>query len=139
VRYVPAKGTWGILVCLTNDCFSILSWQDFQFATAGMVKNNSDDFICILVVIYGFPYEESKVEFRKLHSPCNENMWSSLGTHPSLHHYSILTTSPRRCSLPPRTGGPRPPTRSRTSPQPLSSNALCRCHLHRAHQSLRHR
>jgi hypothetical protein len=61
---VPAKGTvGGILVGLKESSFSMLSCQDFKFGTTIMVKNNVDDFVWRLVVIYGPPYDEKKVEF----------------------------------------------------------------------------
>jgi exonuclease III len=63
-HYVPAKGTaGGILVGLIDACFSILSCQDFQFGTAIMIKNNANNFIWRVVVIYGPAYEENKKEF----------------------------------------------------------------------------
>jgi hypothetical protein len=51
---VPAKGDfWGILVGLTESTFSMLSCRNYEFGTAIMVKNNVDDFVWRLVVIYG--------------------------------------------------------------------------------------
>jgi hypothetical protein len=74
--FVPAKGTTrGILVGLKSVCFCLLRWQEFQFAGVALVKNNSYDFIWRIVVIYGSPYEELKVEFiEELHLIMS--MWS---------------------------------------------------------------
>jgi hypothetical protein len=61
---VPIKGTsGGILVGLKESTFSLLSCQNFEFGTTIMVKNNVDDFVSRLVVIYGSPYDEKKMEF----------------------------------------------------------------------------
>jgi hypothetical protein len=63
-KYVPAKGTaGGILMGLKSVCFPLISWQEFQYAGVALIKNSSDGFIWRLVVVYGSPYEETKVEF----------------------------------------------------------------------------
>jgi hypothetical protein len=61
---VPAKGTvGGILVGLKRSSFSILSCQGFKYRTAIMVQNILDDNIWRLVVLYGTPYDDNKLEF----------------------------------------------------------------------------
>jgi hypothetical protein len=55
---VPAKGTsggGGVLVGLKKSMFSMLRCRDFEFGTTIMVKNNVDDFVWRLVVIYAPP------------------------------------------------------------------------------------
>jgi exonuclease III len=63
-NYKPAKGTsGGILVGLRTSCFTIQSWQEFQFCAVTMVRNVRDNFVWRLIVVYGTPYEDAKVEF----------------------------------------------------------------------------
>jgi hypothetical protein len=53
----------GILVGLKSTCFSLISWQEFQYARVALIKKITNSFIWRLAVVYGSPYEESKVEF----------------------------------------------------------------------------
>jgi hypothetical protein len=63
-HFVPAKGAaGGILVGLKSSSFNILSCQDFKVGTTIMVQNLIDNSIWRLVVIYGTPYDDKKMEF----------------------------------------------------------------------------
>jgi hypothetical protein len=41
----------------------MLGWQDFKYCVVLIVKNNSNKFTRRLIVVYGSPYEETKLEF----------------------------------------------------------------------------
>jgi hypothetical protein len=41
----------------------LLGWQDFKYCVVLIVRNNSDKFTMRLIVVYGTPYEETKLEF----------------------------------------------------------------------------
>jgi hypothetical protein len=41
----------------------LLGWQDFKYCVVLIVRNNSDRFTMRLIVVYGSPYEETKLEF----------------------------------------------------------------------------
>jgi exonuclease III len=63
-NFVPAKGTArGILVGFKNSSHELINWQLFQFCAVSVVKNMVDNLIWRLIVVYGSPYEETKLEF----------------------------------------------------------------------------
>ena len=63
-NYIPARGTaGGVLVGVRKDVLDILNWQYFQYYAVLIVKNSLDKFIWRLIVVYGSPYEDTKVEF----------------------------------------------------------------------------
>jgi hypothetical protein len=41
----------------------VINWQQFQFCVVTVVKNMVDNLIWRLIVVYGSPYEEIKLEF----------------------------------------------------------------------------
>jgi hypothetical protein len=63
-KYMPAKGSaWGILVGFKSSTFEVISWQCFDYCVTVVVKNQADKFVWMLVVVYGSPYEETKIDF----------------------------------------------------------------------------
>lgn len=65
-KALPAVGTaGGILVGVNSNKFEVLSWQVGSYSLAAMIKNNNDNFVWRLIVVYGSPYEEGKLEFLK--------------------------------------------------------------------------
>jgi hypothetical protein len=65
-NYIPAKGTsGGILVGFRNTAIEIISWQEFNFCAVSIVRNYAGKITWRLIVVYGSPYEESKLEFIK--------------------------------------------------------------------------
>jgi hypothetical protein len=63
-KFKHARGTsGGILIGLRYTYFSIVSWKEFKHCVVVIVKNITDDFVWRLVVVYGTPYEEFKVDF----------------------------------------------------------------------------
>ena len=61
---LPAKNTAsGILVGFRDDKFEILSHTCFKYCVAVTVVDRSEGFVWQLVVIYGTPYYEFKMEF----------------------------------------------------------------------------
>jgi hypothetical protein len=61
---VPANGiAGGILVGIRESTFSMMSCQDFKFGTTIMVRDNVDDFVWRMMVIYGPAYDDKKMEF----------------------------------------------------------------------------
>jgi hypothetical protein len=61
---LPAVGTaWGILVGIKNLMFDLVGWQCFQFCAAAIIKNQLDNLVWRVIVVYGSPYEEGKLEF----------------------------------------------------------------------------
>jgi len=63
-KALPTVGTaGGILVGVNTNKFEVLSWQIGSYSLAAMIKNDSDKFVWRLVVVYGSPYEEGKLEF----------------------------------------------------------------------------
>jgi hypothetical protein len=54
---------------------NILNWKQFQFCLVMVLKNQVDEFMWKLVVVYGSPYDDYKPEFiRELHMVMGE--WS---------------------------------------------------------------
>jgi hypothetical protein len=51
------------LVGLNESKFEALAWKDGKYFVSVMIKNSQDKLIWRLVVVYGSPYEESKLEF----------------------------------------------------------------------------
>jgi hypothetical protein len=63
---MPAVRTsGGILVGLENSVVDLVSWQYLKYCEVAIVENQADQFIWRLVVVYGSPYEETKLEFIK--------------------------------------------------------------------------
>lgn len=61
---MPAVGTaGGILVGVNTNKFEVIAWQLGVYYVAAMIRNNVDKFTWRLVVVYGSPYEEGKMEF----------------------------------------------------------------------------
>jgi hypothetical protein len=71
-RFKSARGpSGGILIGLKSACFSIVSWKECKYCVVVIVKNITYNFIWRLVVVYGTPYAEFKIEF------INELFWVS--------------------------------------------------------------
>jgi hypothetical protein len=51
------------LAGIKTHSYNIIGWREFQFFAVTVVKNNVDNFVWGLIVVYGSPYEETKVEF----------------------------------------------------------------------------
>jgi len=63
-HFLPANGTaGGILVGVDERKFDVIAWKVGKFSVAGIIKNCHDNFVWRLVVVYGSPYEEGKLEF----------------------------------------------------------------------------
>lgn len=61
---LPAVGTaGGILVGVHDMKLDILARLNGQFCVSVMIKNCNDNFVWRLIVVYGSPYEEGKIEF----------------------------------------------------------------------------
>ena len=61
---LPAKNTaGGILVGFKKDRFEVISHSCQEFSISIVVRDSLDDFSWQLVVVYGSPYLERKVEF----------------------------------------------------------------------------
>jgi hypothetical protein len=61
---MSAKGTTrGILVGCKIDIFEIVSLQYFEYCAIAFTKNLEDSYTWRLIVVYGSPYEEGKIEF----------------------------------------------------------------------------
>jgi hypothetical protein len=64
LNYLPTKGSTGrILVGFKSSTFEVMSWQYFDYCVTALVKNQIDKFIWRLLVVYGSPYEETKLDF----------------------------------------------------------------------------
>ena len=53
----------GILVGFKNDCFEVINHTCLEYCVVVTIKNKIDKFIWQLVVVYGTPYLEFKLEF----------------------------------------------------------------------------
>jgi hypothetical protein len=63
-KMLPASETaGGILVGFKNSCFNIISSQPYKYGLSIIVNNIADKVTWRLVVVYGTPYEEAKMEF----------------------------------------------------------------------------
>jgi hypothetical protein len=63
-NYIPAVGTaGGILLGFRNKIFEVLNWDNSQYCATAMVTNWENNFIWRIVVFYGSPYEDTKLEF----------------------------------------------------------------------------
>jgi hypothetical protein len=63
-HYLPAKGTTGgILVGVRFDFGSVSYVEMANFSVTCVVQNNRDNFVWKLVVVYGSPYDDKKVDF----------------------------------------------------------------------------
>ena len=61
---LPARNTaGGILVGFKVDRFEVISHFCFKYCVAVVVKDKQDNFVWQLVVIYGTPYYDFKMEF----------------------------------------------------------------------------
>jgi hypothetical protein len=62
--FLPAKGTaGGILVGFKSLIFEIANWNQYEYCVSVIIKNQLDNFIWRLIVVYGSSYEEKKMEF----------------------------------------------------------------------------
>jgi hypothetical protein len=63
-KYIPAQGTaGGILLGFRSATMSVVRWQEYKYCVMAIAKNCQDNFVWRLVIVYGSPYEESKMEF----------------------------------------------------------------------------
>jgi hypothetical protein len=63
-NYILANGTaGGILVGVKQDSLEVLGWQGFKYCAIMIIRNNTDKFTWSLIVVYGSPYDETKLEF----------------------------------------------------------------------------
>jgi hypothetical protein len=63
-NFIPARGAiGGVLVGFKNYLFDIVSWQHFQLCDVTIVRNQIDNLSWRLIVVYGSPYEDEKLEF----------------------------------------------------------------------------
>lgn len=63
-NFIPVRGTTGgILVGFKDSSFEIVIWKYLEYSAIATVKNNVDNFIWRLIVVYGSPYDETKMEF----------------------------------------------------------------------------
>jgi hypothetical protein len=63
-NYIPVVGTaGGILLGFRNKIFEVLNWDNSQYCATAMVTNWENNFIWRIVVFYGSPYEDTKLEF----------------------------------------------------------------------------
>jgi hypothetical protein len=63
-KFLSAKGTLGsILVGFKSLTFEIVNWQQYEYCVSLIVKNQLDNFMWRLMVVYGSPYEEKKMDF----------------------------------------------------------------------------
>jgi exonuclease III len=67
---LPARGTaGGILVGLKAEVFEVMEWKLYDYCVSVIVKNQLDSMVWRLIVTYGSPYEEKKIEYiTELHS-----------------------------------------------------------------------
>jgi hypothetical protein len=72
-NFIPARGAiGGVLVGFKNYLFDIVSWQHFQLCDVTIVRNQIDNLSWRLIVVYGSPYEDEKLEFiNELHMVMN--------------------------------------------------------------------
>jgi endonuclease/exonuclease/phosphatase (EEP) superfamily protein YafD len=65
-KYLPSRGTTrAILVGFRYSLFEIKNWFEFKYCVVPIVHNQKDNFVWRIVVVYGSPYEEFKLEFIK--------------------------------------------------------------------------
>jgi hypothetical protein len=63
-KYIPAQGTaGGILFDFRSATMNVVRRQEYTYCAMTIVKNCHDNFVWRLVIVYGSPYEESKMEF----------------------------------------------------------------------------
>jgi hypothetical protein len=63
-NYISTDGSaWGILVGFKALTFEVVSWQNFKFCATAIVKILIDKFTWRLIVVYGSPYDEQKLDF----------------------------------------------------------------------------
>jgi hypothetical protein len=63
-NYLPtAESAGGILVGIKTDSYDVIGWQTFQFCVVLIIRNCDDQFVWRLIVVYGSPYEETKLTF----------------------------------------------------------------------------
>jgi hypothetical protein len=63
-KYIPAQGTTGgILFGSRSATMSVVRWKEYKYCATVIVKNCHDNFVWRLVIVYGSPCEESKMEF----------------------------------------------------------------------------
>jgi hypothetical protein len=54
---------WGGLVRLRTPGIELISWEAFTYCASLIVRSSKDNFVWRLLVVYGSPYDESKLEF----------------------------------------------------------------------------
>jgi hypothetical protein len=52
-----------ILVGFKSPTFEVISWQCFDYCVTAVVKNQIDKIIWRLLIVYGSPYVETKLDF----------------------------------------------------------------------------
>lgn len=61
---LPTRGTaGGILVGVNERKFDVIAWKIGSYSVSGILKNCHDNFTWRIIVVYGSPYEEGKLEF----------------------------------------------------------------------------
>ena len=63
-HFLPANGTAsGILVGVDERKFEVIAWRIGKYSVVGIIRNYQDSFVWRIVVVYGSPYEEGKLDF----------------------------------------------------------------------------
>lgn len=63
-NYLPAKSTaGGIIVGVNADVLEVVKWEVLDISVICWMKNKLDGFEWRVVVVYGSPYEEGRLEF----------------------------------------------------------------------------
>jgi exonuclease III len=59
-----AKGTaGGVLIGLNQVNFDTIAWQYFKCCAVVIIRNQCDNSVWRLIIVYGFPYEDTKLKF----------------------------------------------------------------------------
>jgi hypothetical protein len=53
----------GILVGFRAQTLEVMSWEKFNFCSMTLIRNCEDNLIWRLIVVYGAPYEDKKIDF----------------------------------------------------------------------------
>jgi exonuclease III len=63
-NFLHAVGTaGGILMGFRNQMLEVISWEFYVYCASAIVKNIYDKVTWRLIVVYGSPYEDTKLEF----------------------------------------------------------------------------
>jgi hypothetical protein len=66
---VPLKFARVILVGISLDLFDIVKWDIFNYCVSVQIKAKKDTVIWRVIAVYGFAYEEHKLDFiNELHN-----------------------------------------------------------------------